>query len=97
MKNTPPHHFHVRLPEDLFADIADDMRRKGGKSLNREIVSRLRETTKKDAADRIAAALRPLLESLDEAERDQFALLTIQAVELLARRKKRGRKANNNL
>lgn len=91
MKKTPPHNFHVRLPDELFADIVQGMRRKGGKSLNREIVERLGETRATDAASRIADALRPLLGTLEETEAERVAKLLIEAAEILANRKKRGR------
>jgi predicted DNA-binding protein (UPF0278 family) len=100
MKKNPPHHFHVRLPSDLFASIVDSMRRKGGKSLNKEIVEQLRETNSKfaaeesakDDASRIADALRPLLETLEQAESEHVSRLLIEAAQILTKRKKRGRR-----
>lgn len=91
MKKTPPRHFHVRLPEPLFADIVAGMRRKGGKSLNREIVERLSETNRNDAADRIAEALRPLLGTLDEAESEKVASLISEVAQVLANTRPRKR------
>jgi hypothetical protein len=85
MKKPPIHHFHVRLPKDLYDVICDEMHSKGGRSLNREIVGRLRDSTVKDAAHRIADALRPLFDPLDEADRERFAALAVEAVEILAR------------
>lgn len=96
MTKPPIHNFHVRFPKDLFEDVVDGMRRKGGKSITKEIVERLRETNANDAASRVADALRPLLNTLDEGERDHFARLVVEAAELLARSKtkKRSRQAN---
>lgn len=89
MEKKPPHHFHVRLPESLFTDIANEMRRKGGKSLNKEIVERLRETTQKDDAKQIVDALRPLMEGLDDDEREHFARLAVEAITVLSKAKKK--------
>lgn len=92
MKKTPPHRFQLRLPEALFADIVEGMRRKGGKSLNREIVERLSETNQDDAASRIAEALRPLLGTLDEAERERVAGLIGEVAQVLTKSRSRKRR-----
>lgn len=93
MEKTPHHSFHLRLPIDLFESISEEMHRKGGKSLTKELVKRLRTTTQDDAASQLADALRPLLNDLDAGDRERFTKLAVEAVKVLAsgKAKKRGR------
>lgn len=79
----PRHHdFHLRLPEDVFSFLMDE---KGKKSLNKEIVDRLRGAMAQADADSLAGALKPLLDPLDPGDREELVLLTIRAIEILAK------------
>ena len=85
MPKEPPHNFHVRLPKDLLAVL---MSEKGEKSLNKEIVARLRLTMTRDAATQIGGLLRPFLDSLDETDRERLLDLATEAASILAKAKK---------
>lgn len=80
------HHFHLRLPEDVLAFLMDE---KGDKSLNKEIIGRLRGLM---AEDRIGKALRPILDTLEADDQAELVELAIRALEILAKGKPRRRK-----
>lgn len=89
MPRNPPHSFHLRLPADVLVFLMDE---KGAKSLNREIVERLRDSMVEGEADDLAQALRPILDTLDVADRKELIALAIRAFEILAKSKPRGRR-----
>jgi hypothetical protein len=68
------------------------MDEKGGNSLNGEIVDRLRGSMAQSDADRLGKALRPILDTLEPADRDELVALAIRALEILAKSKTRGRR-----
>ena len=81
MPQPDPPSFHLRLPPEL-KDKLQSVR--GGNSLNTEIVQRLERSLEPDPAMRLANALRPLLASLTDDERDRFVSLAIDAAGILA-------------
>lgn len=68
------------------------MGEKGGKSLNKEIVDRLRGSIAQGETDSLAAALRPILDKLDADERQELVAIAIRAFEILATSKTRRRR-----
>ncbi|HWK65366.1 MAG TPA: hypothetical protein VNS34_10520 [Rhizobiaceae bacterium] len=89
MSKQPPHSFHLRLPEDVLSFLMDE---KGSNSLNGEIIDRLRGTMAQRDADRLGAALRPILDPLDDADREELVALTIRALQILAKGRTRPRR-----
>ncbi len=88
MPKTPPHSFHLRLPTDVLSFL---MTEKGSNSLNSEIVERLRGSMVQAEGDSIGEALRPILDTLDEADRAELIALAVRAIEILAKDRKRRR------
>ena len=92
MAKPTTHSFHTRLPQDLKAAL-DEAR--GSRSLNSEIVTRLRRSLEPDEASRIADALRPLLASLPAEDRADLAQLAVRAARLLDRHRPRRRRRDS--
>lgn len=67
------------------------MTEKGSNSLNSEIVERLRGSMVQAEGDSIGEALRPILDTLDEADRAELIALAVRAIEILAKDRKRRR------
>lgn len=88
MPKSPRHDFHLRLPDDVLAFLMDE---KGSKSLNKEIVDRLRGSMAAAEADSLAKALQPILDTLDSPDREELTGLAIRALEILAKGRKRRR------
>lgn len=74
--------FRLRLSPDLKA-IIEKVR--GSKSINRQINEWLWSRAQPDEAERLVDALRPLLASLDEEDRERFVDRAVEAVEVLAK------------
>ncbi len=89
MPKPPFHNFHTRIPQDI-KEALDASR--GRKSLNREIVDRLRLTIEGDEASQIAQALRPFLASLDKSDRTELVELASRMLDLLAKGKGKPRR-----
>ncbi|MCA0278477.1 MAG: Arc family DNA-binding protein [Proteobacteria bacterium] len=73
--------FHVRLPESLKNEL-QQARKGNDNSLNQEIVLRLQSTLKPDAATRLANEARPLLDALDDNDREAVirSIITLLSV-----------------
>lgn len=82
MPKSPPHSFHLRLPEDVLVFLMDE---KGSNSLNKEIVDRLRGSMAQSEADDLAKALRPILDTLDADDRQELMTLAARALQILAK------------
>lgn len=82
--------FNLRLTPDLKADLAH-ARKASGRSMNGEILARLSLTFQPDAATQLAEALRPLLSSLDETDRDAMVKHITGAIAIVSRKKTRKR------
>lgn len=78
--------FHLRLPSELKEQLQTA---RGKNSLNTEIVERLERTFESDPASRLAKKLQPLIAMFDPQDREELIDLVADAVELLARSKKR--------
>lgn len=91
MPRSPFHDFHVRLPEDVFSFLMDE---KGDKSLNQAIIDRLRGAKAETDAGSLAAALTPVLDSVDPKDRDEFVGLVVRALEILAKGRTRRRRTH---
>lgn len=80
--------FHLRLPISIHELL---LANKGSNSLNTEIIERLERTLKPDAADQIANAIRPFLETLSDTDRARMADLASEAASIMAKAKPRRR------
>lgn len=89
MPKLPPRHFHLRLPEEVFAFL---MGEKGDNSLNKEIVERLRGSMAQGEVDSLGAALRSILNTVDPADREELTAIALRAIEILAKSRAKRRR-----
>lgn len=89
MPKSKPHEFKLRVSPELW-DVIEQIR--GKKSLNRQINDWLRAMAEPDDAAKLAAALRPILKSMGEADRAAFVEHAMGAIKALSAPKPRQRK-----
>lgn len=57
--------------------------------MNREILSRLERTFEPDAALKLADSIRPILDSLDEGDRQKVVAMVVDTFAILAKKRRK--------
>ena len=89
MPKPKPHEFKLRVSPQLW-DVIEQIR--GKKSLNRQINDWLWAMANPDDADKLAAALRPILKTMSETDRSAFVDHAMGAIKALSAPKPKVRK-----
>lgn len=80
--------FNLRLTPEIEAELLR-ARKTSARSMNGEILARLALTFRADPASRLTDVFRPLLERLDDSERERFVGSVAETIEVLIQAIKR--------
>lgn len=88
MPRPEPYKFNLRLTPEIEAALVR-ARKISARSMNAEILARLRLSFDPDPAARLTEIFRPLVERLDDDERERFVTSVSETIEVLIQAIKR--------